>query len=47
MLLMIDNYDSFTCNPMQYCGELGDAVDVVRIDEVDPAGPSVIRYKET
>jgi anthranilate synthase component 2 len=47
MLLMIDNYDSFTYNLVQYFGELGDEVDVVRIDEVNPAAPGVIRYKET
>ena len=33
-LLMIDNYDSFTYNIVQYLGELGAAVDVVRNDEV-------------
>ena len=34
MLLMIDNYDSFTYNLVQYCGELGEDVRVVRNDEV-------------
>ena len=34
MLLMIDNYDSFTYNVVQYLGELGAAVKVVRNDEV-------------
>jgi anthranilate synthase component 2 len=33
-LLMIDNYDSFTYNIVQYLGELGAEVDVVRNDEV-------------
>jgi len=33
MLLMIDNYDSFTYNLVQYLGELGEAVRVVRNDE--------------
>ncbi len=33
-LLMIDNYDSFTYNLVQYLGELGAEVDVVRNDEV-------------
>ncbi len=33
MLLMIDNYDSFTYNLVQYFGELGEAVEVVRNDE--------------
>ncbi len=35
MLLMIDNYDSFTYNLVQYFGELGQAVEVVRNDECD------------
>jgi anthranilate synthase component 2 len=35
MLLMIDNYDSFTYNLVQYLGELGEDVRVVRNDEVD------------
>ena len=34
MLLMIDNYDSFTYNLVQYLGELGEEVRVVRNDEV-------------
>ena len=34
MLLMIDNYDSFTYNLVQYLGELGADVRVVRNDEV-------------
>ncbi|CAN5140943.1 aminodeoxychorismate/anthranilate synthase component II [soil metagenome] len=38
MLLMIDNYDSFTYNLVQYFGELGQAVDVVRNDAIDVAG---------
>ena len=33
-LLMIDNYDSFTYNIVQYFGELGAEVEVVRNDEV-------------
>ena len=35
MLLMIDNYDSFTYNLVQYFGELGQAVQVYRNDEID------------
>ncbi|MEP4485927.1 MAG: aminodeoxychorismate/anthranilate synthase component II [Halioglobus sp.] len=34
MLLMIDNYDSFTYNVVQYFGELGADVHVVRNDEI-------------
>ncbi len=34
MLLMIDNYDSFTYNLVQYFGELGEQVVVFRNDEV-------------
>lgn len=37
MLLMIDNYDSFTYNIVQYFGELGQDVNVVRNDEVSIA----------
>ena len=36
MLLMIDNYDSFTWNLVQYLGELGEDVRVVRNDAVTP-----------
>jgi len=34
MLLMIDNYDSFTYNLVQYLGELGQDVRVYRNDEI-------------
>ncbi|MDZ7840564.1 MAG: aminodeoxychorismate/anthranilate synthase component II, partial [Gammaproteobacteria bacterium] len=34
MLLMIDNYDSFTYNLVQYLGELGEEVRVHRNDEI-------------
>ena len=37
MLLMIDNYDSFTYNLVQYLGELGQEVRVVRNDALDVA----------
>ena len=37
-LLMIDNYDSFTYNLVQYLGELGAAVVVKRNDDIDVAG---------
>lgn len=38
MLLMIDNYDSFTYNLYQYFCELGVEVKVVRNDNIDIAG---------
>ena len=37
-VLMIDNYDSFTYNIVQYLGELGAQVETVRNDEIDLAG---------
>ncbi|MBB5370629.1 MULTISPECIES: aminodeoxychorismate/anthranilate synthase component II [unclassified Janthinobacterium] len=37
MLLMIDNYDSFTYNIVQYFGELGEDVRVYRNDEISIA----------
>jgi anthranilate synthase/aminodeoxychorismate synthase-like glutamine amidotransferase len=47
MLLLIDNYDSFTYNIAQYLGELGEDVRVVRndgmtVDDVGAASPSAI-----
>ena len=36
MLLMIDNYDSFTYNLVQYFGELGTDVETYRNDEISP-----------
>ena len=38
MLVMIDNYDSFTYNLVQYFGQLGEEVKVFRNDQVDLAG---------
>ena len=38
MLLLIDNYDSFTYNLAQYLGELGADVKVIRNDAVDIPG---------
>ncbi|MBA2723874.1 MAG: aminodeoxychorismate/anthranilate synthase component II [Methylibium sp.] len=43
MLLMIDNYDSFTYNLVQYFAELGEAVKVLRNDEIDVAGIEALR----
>jgi anthranilate synthase/aminodeoxychorismate synthase-like glutamine amidotransferase len=34
MLLMIDNYDSFTYNLVQYFGELGETIEVFRNDKI-------------
>jgi anthranilate synthase component 2 len=47
MLLMIDNYDSFTYNLVQYFGELGADVHVVRndaitLDEIEALAPERI-----
>ena len=47
MLLMIDNYDSFTYNLVQYFGELGEDVRVFRndqitVDEIEKLAPDYI-----
>ncbi|MGH7897545.1 MAG: anthranilate synthase component II [Candidatus Binatia bacterium] len=47
MILMIDNYDSFTYNLVQYLGELGAEVRVVRndavtLEEVAALGPAAV-----
>jgi anthranilate synthase component II len=43
MLLMIDNYDSFTFNLVQYFGELGEDVHTVRNDQIDVAGMAALK----
>ena len=43
MILVIDNYDSFTYNLVQYLGELGAEPEVVRNDAVDMSGISAMR----
>ncbi|QFF97413.1 aminodeoxychorismate/anthranilate synthase component II [Psychrobacillus glaciei] len=47
MILMIDNYDSFTYNLVQYIGEIGEEVKVVRNDdltiaEIEQLAPNII-----
>ena len=37
MILMLDNYDSFTYNLVQYLRELGEEVVVYRNDKITPA----------
>ena len=43
MLLMIDNYDSFTFNLVQYFAELGEDVRVLRNDEITVEGIAELR----
>jgi len=43
MLLMIDNYDSFTYNLVQYFAELGEEVRVFRNDEITLEGIAELR----
>ena len=43
MVLVIDNYDSFTYNLVQYLGELGAELHVVRNDAVDTDGVAALR----
>ena len=43
MLLMIDNYDSFTFNLVQYFGELGEDVRVFRNDQITLEGIEALK----
>ena len=43
MILVIDNYDSFTYNLVQYLGELGEEPVVRRNDAIDVAGVGALR----
>jgi anthranilate synthase/aminodeoxychorismate synthase-like glutamine amidotransferase len=43
MLVMIDNYDSFTYNLVQYFGQLGEEVRVFRNDRIDLEGLEALR----
>ena len=44
MILMIDNYDSFTYNIVQYLGELGHTPEVYRNDKIDIDGLDEIDF---
>ena len=46
MLLMIDNYDSFTFNLVQYFGELGEEVRVFRNDEITVEGIAGLKPRD-
>jgi len=43
MILVIDNYDSFTYNLVQYLGELGEEIVVRRNDEIDLDGIAAMK----
>ncbi|MEK0317744.1 aminodeoxychorismate/anthranilate synthase component II [Cohnella sp. 56] len=43
MILVIDNYDSFTYNLVQYLGELGQDIVVKRNDEIDLEGIAAMK----
>jgi anthranilate synthase/aminodeoxychorismate synthase-like glutamine amidotransferase len=45
MLVMIDNYDSFTYNLVQYFGQLGEEVRVFRNDQIDLAGLDELAFE--
>jgi para-aminobenzoate synthetase component II len=43
MILVVDNYDSFTYNLVQYLGELGEQIEVRRNDEIDLEGIEALK----
>ena len=43
MILMIDNYDSFTFNIVQYLGQMGEDVTVYRNDKIDIPGIKALK----
>src|SRR5258708_20708068 len=43
MVFVLDNYDSFTYNLVQYLGELGEKVEVRRNDQVTPQEIEALR----
>ena len=47
MLLMIDNYDSFTYNLVQYFGELGEDVRVYRNDKISLSEIEALKPRRT
>jgi anthranilate synthase/aminodeoxychorismate synthase-like glutamine amidotransferase len=46
MILMIDNYDSFTYNLVQYLGELGEKLEVYRNDKISVADIKRLKPKQ-
>src|SRR3954451_18845314 len=46
MVFVLDNYDSFTYNLVQYLGELGEKVEVCRNDEISIAQLEQLRPKK-
>src|SRR5262252_9245987 len=45
MVFVLDNYDSFTYNLVQYLGELGQQVEVRRNDQITPQGIEALAPK--
>src|ERR1051326_1509148 len=47
MVFVLDNYDSFTYNLVQYLGELGEKVEVRRNDQITPEEIEAMRPSHT